>query len=393
MFQGTLILCAPFISQLARRSSYRFTSDFNGPQGEGVGIYRINTRNGIRSSSAREYLRPALRRRNLILRTHAHAYQLMFKERRAVGIQYVKHGRAIEVAATKQVILCGGSINSPQLLQLSGIGNAEDLRPLGIETMVDSKAVGENLQDHLAVSYFYRSTRPTLNDQLYPLTGKIRAAIRYALTRTGPLSMSVNQGGGFVRSDAQQQAPNLQLYFNPVSYTKTPLSARKLLSPDPFSAFLLSFNSCRPTSRGSVKIASTDPLAAPIIRPNYLSTERDLDEALAGCRLLRKLAATPPLSDVITGEILPGPAVETDAELLQDFRERADTVFHPVGTCAMGPDPRRAVVDARLRVHGVANLRVIDASVFPTLTSGNTNAPTVMVAEKGAAMLLEDDHG
>lgn len=383
-------LCARYIES-AKALGYRHTEDFNGPEGEGVGIYRINTRNGIRSSSANEYLRPALGRANLSLRTRAHASKLLFSDLRATGVQYIHQGQMMEVAARKQVILCGGSINSPQLLQLSGIGDAQDLRPLGIETRLDSKAVGKNLQDHLAVSYFYRSSLPTLNDQLGPLTGKIAAAWRYALDRSGPLSMSVNQGGGFIRSDAQQTAPNLQLYFNPVSYTKTPLSERKLLNPDPFSAFLLSFNSCRPTSRGSLRIVSKDPMTPPSIRPHYLSTERDVEEALTGCRLLRRMAATPPLSEVITGEIHPGSAIKTDDDLLRDFRERADTVFHPVSTCTMGPDPRNAVVDARLRVHGVSNLRIIDASVFPTLTSGNTNAPTVMVAEKGAAMLLEDE--
>ncbi|MFM7708280.1 MAG: GMC family oxidoreductase, partial [Gammaproteobacteria bacterium] len=212
----------------------------------------------------------------------------------------------------------------------------------------------------------------------------------YVLTRRGPLAMSVNSGGGFIRSDPAQPVPNLQLYFNPVSYTRTPLSDRKLLSPDPFSAFLISFNACRPTSRGELHIASTDPTAQPSIRPNYLSTERDIEEARAGCRLLRRIAATRPLADVITGELYPGPQAVSDDDLLEDFRQRADTVYHPTCTARMGTDPRESVVDPRLRAHGLDNLRIIDASVFPTVTSGNTNAPTVMVAEKGAAMLLED---
>jgi choline dehydrogenase len=382
-------LCALYI-ETCQALGFHHTTDFNGAEGEGVGIYQINTRNGLRASTANEFLRPALQRANLTLRARAHATRLLFKERRATGVEYLHRGQRTEVAAGKEVILCGGAINSPQVLQLSGIGDAELLGPLGIEIVVDSKAVGRNLQDHLAVSYFYKSARPTLNDELYPLTGKIKVAIRYLLTRTGPLSMSVNQGGGFVRSDAGQKAPNLQLYFNAVSYTKTPLSERKLLSPDPFPAFLLSFNSCRPTSRGFLRITSPDPMVAPTIWPNYLSTEKDIAEVLAGCRLLRKLAATRPLSEVITGEILPGGAIQSDGDLITDFRTRADTVFHPVSTCMMGPDPRHAVVDARLRVHGALNLRVIDSSVFPTVTSGNTNAPTVMVAEKGAAMLIED---
>ncbi len=366
------------------------TPDFNGERGEGVGIYQINTRSGFRSCSANEHLRSARRRRNLEVRTKSLATRLAFEGKRASGVRYLRGGVEHAVTARRQVILCGGAINTPQLLQLSGVGDGARLQAMGIAPLHDSPAVGRNLQDHLAVSYFYGSSVPTLNDQLGPFLGKVKAAMRYAFTRRGPLSMSVNQGGGFVRSDPSQPVPNLQLYFNPVSYTRTPLTDRKLLSPDPFSAFLISFNACRPTSRGELHIASTDPTVAPSIRPNYLSTQRDLDEARAGCRLLRRIAATRPLADVITGELYPGPKAVSDDDLLEDFRQRADTVYHPTCTARMGTDPADSVVDMRLRAHGLENLRIIDASVFPTVTSGNTNAPTVMVAEKGAAMLLED---
>ena len=366
------------------------TPDFNGERGEGVGIYQINTRSGFRSCSANEHLRKARGRRNLEVRTKSLAIRLAFEGKRASGVRYLRGGVEHAVTARRQVILCGGAINTPQLLQLSGVGDGARLQAMGIAPLHDSPAVGRNLQDHLAVSYFYGSSVPTLNDQLGPFLGKVKAAMRYAFTRRGPLSMSVNQGGGFVRSDPAQPVPNLQLYFNPVSYTRTPLTDRKLLSPDPFSAFLISFNACRPTSRGELHIASADPTVAPSIRPNYLSTQRDLDEARAGCRLLRRIAATRPLADVITGELYPGPRAVSDDDLLEDFRQRADTVYHPTCTARMGTDPADSVVDTRLRAHGLENLRIIDASVFPTVTSGNTNAPTVMVAEKGAAMLLED---
>ena len=382
-------LCQTFI-ETAGTLGFDATCDFNGPTGEGVGIYQINTDKGRRASSANGFLRPALKRPNLELRTRAHATRILFEGRRAVGVEYQRGGGIERVMARGEVILCGGSVNSPQLLQLSGIGAASDLRALGVDPVVDAPAVGQNLQDHLAVSYFYRSNRPTLNDELAPLGGKVKAALRYLRDRGGPLSMSVNQGGGFVRSDPAQPRPNLQLYFSPVSYTGTPLSERRLTNPDPFPAFLLSFNACRPTSRGSISIGSADPFVSPVIAPNYLATDKDISEALAGVRLLRRLAATAPLAGVITGEILPGVSLRSDNELLQDFRDRADTVYHPVGTCGMGADPAASVVDARLRVHGVQGLRVIDASIFPTITSGNTNAPTVMVAEKGAAMVVED---
>ena len=382
-------LCDRYIAS-CESLGFPATPDFNGERGEGVGIYQINTRSGFRSCSANEHLRSARSRRNLEVRTKSLATRVIFEGKRAAGVRYLRGGTEHTVTARRQLILCGGAINTPQLLQLSGVGDGARLQAMGIAPVHHSPAVGRNLQDHLAVSYFYGSSVPTLNDQLGPFLGKVRAAFRYALTRRGPLAMSVNQGGGFVRSDASQPVPNLQLYFNPVSYTRTPLSSRKLLSPDPFSAFLISFNACRPTSRGELHIASTDPTAQPSIRPNYLSTERDIEEARAGCRLLRRIAATKPLADVITGELYPGPQAVSDDDLLEDFRQRADTVYHPTCTARMGTDPRESVVDARLRAHGLENLRIIDASVFPTVTSGNTNAPTVMVAEKGAAMLLED---
>ncbi len=382
-------LCGLFLAS-AGALGFPRTADFNGPAGEGVGIYQITTHRGRRASTANAFLRPALRRRNLRLETHALATRIVFDRMRATGCVYRRNGEERTVSARREVILCGGAINSPQLLQLSGLGDPADLAAAGVAVHHALPGIGRNLADHLAVSYFYRSSRPTLNDQLRPLRGRILAGLRYLADRGGPLSMSVNQAGGFVRSRADLSRPDLQLYFSPVSYTQTPLSARKLLNPDPFSAFLLSFNACRPTSRGRLAILSADPAQAPRIMPNYLSTDQDVADALTGAKLLRRLAATRPLADIITGEIKPGPAVRTDDDLLADFRERADTVYHPVGTCAMGPDARRAVVDARLRVHGIAGLRVIDAAIFPTLTSGNTNAPTVMVAEKGADMVRQD---
>ena len=382
-------VCSSFI-EAAQALGYPVSSDFNGSGSEGVGYYQINTRGGWRASTANAFLHPARKRKGLIVRTQAHASRILFDGLRATGVAYTQKGRSFEAKVRREVILAGGAINSPQLLMLSGIGDASHLKSVGIQPLVDARAVGRNLQDHIAVSYFYKVRTATLNDVLHPLVGKIRAGLRYMADRAGPLSLSVNQSGGFVRSDATKEHPNLQLYFSPVSYTKTPLSERKLLNPDPFSAFLLSHNPCRPTSRGHIELASADPSAYPVIHPNYLATQSDIDDVLAGNRLLRQLARTRPLADIITEEIIPGSGVDGDEALLADFRARADTVYHPTSTCMMGPDPATSVVDARLRVHGVDSLRVIDASVFPTITSGNTNAPTVMVAEKGAAMVLED---
>ena len=382
-------ICHSFIES-AGALGFAPTSDFNGGQSEGVGFYQINTRGGWRASTANAFLHPALKRKTLKLQTKALVARIMFEGSRAVGVEYIRRGQTHQVRARREVILSGGAINSPQLLMLSGIGDPAQLKRLGIEPLVAATAVGRNLQDHLAVSYFYKTRTATLNDVLHPALGKALAGLRYMFDRSGPLSLSVNQSGGFVRSDPAQPHVNLQLYFSPVSYTQTPLSERKLLNPDPFSAFLLSHNPCRPTSRGQLELASADPTVHPLIQPNYLSTQQDIDDVIAGNRLLRQIAATRPLADIITEEIIPGVGVDGDEALLEDFRKRADTVYHPTSTCIMGPDAANSVVDARLRVHGVQGLRVIDASIFPTITSGNTNAPTVMVAEKGASMIIED---
>ena len=382
-------VCHSFI-ETAEGLGFPVTTDFNGSHPEGVGFYQINTRGGWRASTANAFLHPARGRKNLVVRTKSQATRVLFEGNRAVGIEYRRGGKLHQVNARREVILSGGAINSPQLLMLSGIGDGAALAQHGIAVQQHLPAVGQNLQDHLAVSYFYKVRTATLNDELHPLLGKAQAALRFAFDRRGPLSLSVNQSGGFVRSGPDAPNVDLQLYFSPVSHTKTPLAARKLLNPDPFSAFLLSFNPCRPTSRGHLELRSADPLAYPVIQPNYLSTEQDIDEVRAGNRLLRQIAASRPLADMITEELIPGPAVQSEEDQLADFRARADTVYHPTGTCAMGPNAAASVVNSRLRVHGTEGLRVIDASIFPNITSGNTNAPTVMVAEKGAAMTLEE---
>jgi choline dehydrogenase len=287
------------------------------------------------------------------------------------------------VRAHRAVILAAGAIGSPSILQRSGVGDASALAALGIDVVCDAPAVGANLQDHLCIDHLYRARVPTLNDALRPLAGKLAAGLRYLVARRGPLALSVNQAGGFVAT-REGSDPDMQLYCSPLSYTRAPAGTRPLMSPDPFPGFLLSAQPCRPASRGYVAIASRDAAAAPRIVPNSLAAPEDLAALVAGSRLLRRLAAAPALAAVIDEELAPGVAVQSQEAFVDDIRRRAGTVFHPVGTCAMGPDPRRAVVDARLAVHGIAGLRVVDASVFPSVTSGNTNAPTIMVAERAA---------
>ena len=383
-------LCATFL-QACADVGIGHTRDFNGAQPEGAGLWQVTIKDGVRVSSANAYLRPIRRRANLELRLRAHAMRVLFSGSRAVGVEYLRGGTRQQAHARLEVLLAAGALNSPQLLELSGVGEAQLLRQFHIPLIADSPAVGRGLQDHVAVSYFYRSRVPTLNDQLAPFLGKVKAALSYALGRRGPLSMSVNQAGAFLRSRAELTRPNLHIYFNPASYSTTTIGPkRRLLNPDPYPGFLMSFNTCRPSSRGTVHIRSSDPLASPAIFPNSLATEADVRDVFEGARALRRIAGARPLLEVIETEREPGAQVQSDAEVLADFRRRAGSVFHACGTCAMGADPRTSVVDQRLRVRGVSGLRVVDAAIFPNISSGNINAPTLMVAERAADLILED---
>jgi choline dehydrogenase len=383
-------LCATFL-QACASVGIENTRDFNGAQPEGAGLWQVTIKDGVRVSSANAYLRPIRRRANLDVRLRAHVTRVLFSASRAVGVEYLRGGARQQARARAEVLLAAGAINSPQLLELSGVGDAQLLRQFHIPLIADSPAVGRGLQDHLAVSYFYRSRVPTLNDQLAPFFGKVKAALRYALGRRGPFAMSVNQAGAFVRSRAQMTRPNLHIYFNPASYSTTTIGPkRRLLNPDPYPGFLMSFNTCRPTSRGTIHIRSSDPLSSPAISPNSLATEADVQDVFEGARVLRRIAGARPLAEVIETEREPGAQVQSEAEVLADFRRRAGSVFHACGTCAMGADPRTSVVDQRLRVRGVSGLRVVDAAIFPNISSGNINAPTLMVAERAADLILED---
>ncbi|MBN8954512.1 MULTISPECIES: choline dehydrogenase [unclassified Rhizobium] len=364
--------------------------DFNGRTQEGIGIYQITTRNGFRCSTATAYLNPARGRQNLKVIKEARVTRLLFEGKRAVGAEYRQGGEIKRLKARREVILSAGAVNSPQILQHSGVGDPDHLKRLGIEVVHAAPQVGRNLQDHLGFDHLYKSTKPTLNNVLRPWWGRFAVGLQYVLTRSGPLSLSVNQGGGFIRSNPERAHPNIQLYFSPVSYTRAQPGKRALLSPDVFPGFLVGVSNCHPTSRGWLGIRSNDPFAAPEIHPNYLSTDTDVAELVEAAHFLRRLSKAAPLREIIKEEMKPGPDLVSDEELAADIRARSGSVFHPCGTCAMGPDPVYSVVDARLRVHGLDGLRVIDASIFPRITSGNINAPTIMVAEKGADLVLAD---
>jgi choline dehydrogenase len=355
------------------------TNDFNGPNQEGAGYYRLFTRNGWRSSSATAYLRPAERRPNLSVVTGAHVARILFKGKRAVGVRYGEN----DVFAS-EVLLSAGAIQSPQLLQLSGIGPGALLGPLGIPVVHELPGVGENLQDHLQLRVMYKCTRPiTTNDDLRSWRGKLRIGAKWLFTRKGPLAIGINQGGLFTRVLPDSGTPDVQFHFATLS---AELAGAQ---PHPWPGFTLSVCQLRPESRGSVRVRSADPLAAPAMQPNYLSTGLDRLYAVAGVRLARALASTSALRPYVAGEYRPGPDVKSDDDLVEFARNYGATIFHPAGTCKMGSDAM-AVVDERLRVRGVSGLRVVDCSVMPTLVSGNTHAPAVMIAEKAADLILQD---
>lgn len=365
-----------------------YNRDFNGAEQEGAGVYQLTTMGGRRLSASRAFLRPAMGRKNLKVITRALVTKINLEGRRATGVAYESKGVTHEVKALREVLLAGGAVNSPQLLQLSGIGPAPILTAQGIPVLNDLAHVGENLEDHLGLNYTYRMKVPTLNDELRPWWGKLKAGLQYLLLRSGPLSLSINHGGGFFKTDPKYSRPNMQLYMQAFSTLLPKAGERPVLSPDPFSGLSLGLSNCRPTARGSIHIQSPDPKMPPRIRVNAYGTGEDVREMLAAVKFLRRLAATEPLASLIAEELRPGPATQSDADLIHDFKQRSGTVYHPSCTCRMGPDPKTSVVDATLKVHGIESLRLCDASVFPNLIAGNTNAPAMMVGWKAAEIIL-----
>jgi len=358
--------------------------DFNGARQEGAGYYQLFTRNGLRCSTAVGYLRPAERRANLAIATGAHVTRVVLAAGRATGVRYRREGVEREATAAREVILAAGAIQSPQVLQLSGIGPGALLQRFGIPVVKDLAGVGENLQDHLQMRLMYKCTKPiTTNDDLASWWRSLGIGLKWLLTRKGPLAIGINIGGIFARALPESATPDVQFHIATLS---ADLAGAK---PHPWPGFTFSVCQLRPESRGQVRIASADPTRAPSIQANYLSTELDRRCAVAAVKLARALAATPAMAAYVAEEYQPGRQVQGDAELLEFSRNFGATIFHPSGTCKMGTDAM-AVVDRRLCVHGVSGLRVVDCSVMPTLTSGNTNAPVVMIAEKAADMILED---
>src|SRR5215469_757926 len=358
--------------------------DFNRGNNEGCGYFRVNQRRGVRWNTARAFLRPAMNRPNLAVVTGAQARRIRLAGRRAAGVEFMKGGVPRFVEARREVILASGSIGSPQLLQLSGIGPGALLHQHGIPVAHELGGVGENLQDHLQIRTIFKvaNTR-TLNERANSLIGRVGMGLEYFLFKRGPLTMAPSQLGCFAKSDPSRETPNLEYHVQPLSLDKF---------GDPchgFPAFTASVCNLRPDSRGSVQIKSADPAAHPAIRPNYLAVDSDRRVAAAAIRLTRRIVAAKAMARFTPEEYRPGAPLQTDAELARAAGDIGTTIFHPVGTCKMGADAT-AVVNARLAVRGIGGLRIVDASIMPTITSGNTNSPTIMIAEKAADMIRAD---
>ena len=358
-------------------------ADYNGASQEGVGYFQQTAYKGFRWSTAKAFLRPARKRPNLIVETHAQTTRVLFEGKRAVGVEYLQGGELRTARAGTEVILSAGAIGSPQILQCSGVGPAELLQRVGVTPILNLPGVGMNLQDHLQVRLVFKTRMRTLNDEVNSLVKKAWIGLQYMLLRSGPLTLAASQVAIFTRSGPDADRPDIQFHMQPLSADKPGEGAH------PFSAFTSSVCQLRPYSRGSVEIRSADPQQYPAIHPNYLSDERDHPVVIGGVRLARRIANAPSLAPHILSEFVPGAEYQTDDELLEAARRYSQTIYHPVGTCKMGQD-ETAVVDERLRVRGVSGLRVVDASIMPELVSGNTNAPAIMIAEMAADMIAAD---
>ncbi|MGE5339369.1 MAG: GMC family oxidoreductase [Gemmatimonadota bacterium] len=362
------------------------TDDFNRGDNEGAGKFEVNQRRGVRLNASKAFLHPVSHRRNLTVITDAQVTRLRLQDKRAVGVEFERAGVAHFAEARIETVTAAGSIGTTQILQLSGIGPAALLKQHGIGVEHELPGVGENLQDHLQLRMGFKVQNVlTLNKLANSLIGKAKMALEYALFRTGPLTMAPSQLGGFTRSSPEHATPNIEFHVQPLTLDKfgDPLHT--------FPAFTASVCNLRPTSRGHVRIRSADPRAAPAIQPDYLSTPEDHKVAVDSLRLARRISRASALARYTPDEFMPGPQIQSDADLVRAAGDIGTTIFHPIGTCKMGrPDDPMAVVDSRLRLLGVERLRVVDASIMPTITSGNTAAPVIMIAERGAEMIRAD---
>jgi len=369
----------------AQAAGYKFNSDYNGADQEGVGFFQLTARNGRRCSSAVAYLNPARSRDNLQIVTHAQVEKVVIEDKRATAVTYTDRGGRLQtVRANAEIVLCGGSINSPQLLMLSGLGEAEQLSQHGIAIEHDLPGVGKNLQDHLQARLVYKCNEPTLNDEVRSLFGQAKIGLKYLMFRAGPMTMAASLATGFLKTRDDKETPDIQFHVQPLSAENPGKGA------DPFSAFTMSVCQLRPESKGEIRLAAADPRTYPKIIPNYLSTETDCRTIVEGVNIARKIARHAPLTSKISQEFRPHEGLDMNDydATLEWARSNTASIYHPTGTCKMGQG-KDAVVDSALRVHGVRGLRVADCSIMPEIVSGNTNAPAIMIGEKASDLILK----
>lgn len=368
----------------AQNAGYAYNTDYNGAEQEGVGYFQLTTRNGRRCSSAVAYLHPVKDRPNLTVMTKCQTVRVLFDSKRAIGVAYLdSSGREKKITAKREIVLSSGAIGSPQILMLSGLGEAAQLKDHGIDVINNLPGVGKNLQDHLQARLVHKCNEPTLNDEVRSLYNQARIALKYALFRSGPMTMAASLATGFLKTRPEVETPDIQFHIQPWSADSPGEGVHN------FSAFTMSVCQLRPESRGEIRLRSSDAKTYPSIHPNYLATETDRRTIVDGVKIARNIAELAPLKSKIASEFRPGPGIETDDELLEWVRNASTTIYHPTGTCKMGSD-KAAVVDERLRVHGVDGLRIADCSIMPEIVSGNTNAPAIMIGEKASDMILED---
>ena len=370
----------------AQAAGYKFNPDYNGADQEGVGFFQLTTRNGRRCSAAVAYLNPARKRDNLDIITHAQVDRVVIEDGVARAVTYTdRAGVEHTVRAAKEIILCGGAINSPQLLMLSGVGEADQLTEHGIEVKAELPAVGKNMQDHLQARLVYKTHEATLNDEVSSLFGQAKIGLKYLMFRAGPMTMAASLATGFLKTRDDLETPDIQFHVQPLSAENPGKGA------DKFSAFTMSVCQLRPESKGEIRLNSANPRDYPKIIPNYLSTKTDCDTVVEGVNIARRIARHAPLTSKISTEFRPNPGLPMDDydQTLDWARNNTASIYHPTGTCKMGQG-KDSVVDARLRVHGVKGLRVADCSIMPEIVSGNTNAPAIMIGEKASDLILED---
>ena len=381
------ILTNKFIQSCVNQG-FEKNNDFNGETQEGVGLFQLNTNKGKRSSVSREYLRK-IKNKNFKILTKCHVSKILIKDSIAVGIEYYRKSKKFIAEASNEIILSAGSICSPQILQLSGIGDFDYLKNFNVERNVHLPSVGKNLQDHPNVALHYKSKIKSLNDSLRPLHNKIIFFLRWFLNKKGPLTLSINQAGAFIKSDPKISDPDLQIYFLPLTATSSGKVGNLSVSPDPFSGLTIAPSLCRPQSRGFVNINSANPMDYPSINPNYYDCDEDLNLMLKAYKISNKISETKPLSDFIDTKIGPHKNVDKDDEIKEFIKNFSKTTYHPVGTCSMGISEKTSVVDSNLKLHGIKNLRVADASIMPKIISGNTNSACMMIGEKCADLIKE----